>query len=417
MVAHLGESAMAAVTAGSLNSVAAFVLPVGVVFVVSSFSAQYAGRGDLVSARRFAWYGLIVAGLAQGVMFLGLPFLDEALASLDYAPQVESAMNSYLAIRLLSTGVVVGVEALGNYYGGLGNTAIAMKANIAAMISNVFLNWLLIDGHLGAPALGIRGAALASVCSTTLAFVGLTSVFLWRGRGLASSPLKGIELWRLLRFGFPSGLNWSFEFFAFIAFVNVVVASLGTSALAAMMAVIQINSLAFMPAFGMASSGSILVGQSIGKGRKDEVPSLVALTFACTAAWMGVAGLAYLIVPSLLLSPFVSPDSDGSFMRVGVAMLMMSGLWQLFDGAGITLTESLRAAGDTRFPMWTRGVLAWLVFLPGSWISVRYFGGAEKTAMAWLLTYLALLAIVLYFRFRGGAWRDIELVEETLSID
>jgi MATE family multidrug resistance protein len=196
-----------------------------------------------------------------------------------------------------------------------------------------------------------------------------------------------------------------------------VVASLGTSALAAMMAVIQINSLAFMPAFGMASSGSILVGQSIGKGRKDEVPSLVALTFACTAAWMGVAGLAYLIVPSLLLSPFVSPDSDGSFMRVGVARLMMSGLWQLFDGAGITLTESLRAAGDTRFPMWTRGVLAWLVFLPGSWISVRYFGGAEKTAMAWLLTYLALLAIVLYFRFRGCAWRDIELVEENLAIE
>jgi MATE family multidrug resistance protein len=287
-----------------------------------------------------------------------------------------------------------------------------MKANIAAMLANVFFNWLLIDGHWGFPALGVKGAAIASVSASSVAFIGLLTVFLWRSRGLERCRLKLAEFWRVLRFGLPSGLNWSFEFFAFIAFVNVVVASLGTASLAALMAVIQINSVAFMPAFGLASAGSILVGQSIGAGDKNGVPHIVKLTFFSAAAWMGLAALAYVFVPTLILSPFVPAGTDGTFLKVGVLMLMMSSLWQLFDAGGITLTESLRAAGDTAFPMWTRCILAWLVFLPGSWISVKYFGGAEKSAMAWLLLYLGLLSLVLYFRFKNGAWRKIELVPE-----
>src|SRR6185295_1394212 len=80
MVAHLGESAMAATTAGSLNSVAAFIFPMGIVFIVSSFSSQFAGRGDLAGARRYGWYGLGVAVLAQLAMLAFLPFLPRTLA-------------------------------------------------------------------------------------------------------------------------------------------------------------------------------------------------------------------------------------------------------------------------------------------------------------------------------------------------
>src|SRR3954463_10233423 len=75
LVAHLGESSMAAVTAGSLNSVAAFILPMGIVFIVSSFSAQLTGKGDAAGARRYGWYGLALAALAQAVMLCFLPLL------------------------------------------------------------------------------------------------------------------------------------------------------------------------------------------------------------------------------------------------------------------------------------------------------------------------------------------------------
>lgn len=415
MVVHLGEEALAAVTTGSLNAVAAFIFPMGVAFIVASFSSQLTGRGDAAGARRYGLYGLALALLAQALVLLGLPWLPRLVGALGYAPGVESLLVSYLSIRLLSTGLVVGMEALGNYYAGLGNTAIYMKANLAAMALNLPLNWLLIDGRLGFPALGVEGAAWASVASTGLAFGGFLAAFLLAGRGLPRPRLRLRELLRTLRFGLPSGLNWAFEFYAFLAFVNLVVGGLGTTTLAAWMAVMQVNSASFMPAFGLSSAGAVLVGQAIGAGRRDEVPGLVKLTFLTIAAWMGLVGLAYLALPSAILAPFVPAGSEQAFLGLAVRMLMLSAAWQLFDAAGITLAEALRAAGDTAYTMWARGVLAWLVFLPGGWVSVKLLGGRELAALAWLLAYLALLALALWLRFRGGAWRRITLVEEDLG--
>jgi MATE family multidrug resistance protein len=70
----------------------------------------------------------------------------------------------------------------------------------------------------------------------------------------------------------------------------------------------------------------------------------------------------------------------------------------------------LRAAGDTAWPLAARLVLAWGLFVPGAWISVRWLGGTEVTAMGWLIAYLGLLAAILWVRFRSGAWRRIVLV-------
>ncbi|HEY6098846.1 MAG TPA: MATE family efflux transporter, partial [Anaeromyxobacter sp.] len=275
MVSHFGPEALAATTAGAMNAFALFILPMGTVFIVSSFSSQLFGRGDLAGARRYGWHGLAVAAGAQALALASVPLVPAALGALPYEPGVRTAMEGYLALRLLSAGAVVGMEALANYYGGLGNTRLPMIANLAAMALNVAGNWLLIDGHLGAPALGVRGAALASTVSTFVAFAGLFAMFVREARRLGTGRLRAVELVRLLRFGLPSGVNWFLEFAAFAFFLNVVVAGLGTTAVAALMVVVQVNSVAFMPAFGLASAGAILVGQAIGASRSDRVPRLV----------------------------------------------------------------------------------------------------------------------------------------------
>jgi MATE family multidrug resistance protein len=96
-------------------------------------------------------------------------------------------------------------------------------------------------------------------------------------------------------------------------------------------------------------------------------------------------------------------------------MLLLSVAWQLFDAGASVLAEALRAAGDTVFTLWARVAIAWLVFAPGSWISVRLLGGGDAVAVGWFVAYLALLAGVLLARFRSGAWRRIVLVEPTLG--
>lgn len=415
MVAWLGEAALAATTTGALNSFALMIFPFGIVFIVSSFSSQLTGRGDAAGARRFAWYGMILAALAQLLVIAALPLLPQALGWFHYEPAVREAMQSYMSIRLFSTGVAVGIEALGNYYAGTGNTTLQMVFNILAMVLNVLLNWLLIGGNLGCPALGVAGAAWASAISTTVAFAAFFAVFLRHGRTMERSALQRAEFLRMLRFGLPSGFNWSFEFFAYLAFVNVVVAGLGTVSLAAFNTVIQINSFGFMPAFALGSAGAVLTGQAIGRGDKDAVPGILKMTFLVTAAWMGFVGLLYVLLPDLLMGPFKPDGGQGElFLRTGATILMLSALWQLFDAAGITIGEALRAAGDTAYPMWARGIIGWLIWFPGSLITVRHYGGDEIAATLWLVIYLGVLAVVLLLRFRSGAWRRIELVEERL---
>lgn len=413
MVAHLGEAALAATTTGAANTFNLLILPMGLVFIVSSFTSQFTGEGDPVAARRYGWYGLGVALLTQLICLAGIPAVPGFLRAIGYQGEVHGLMSAYLQIRLLTGGAAVGMEALGNFYGGLGNTRLPMVVSLTAMSLNVFGNWVLINGKLGAPALGVRGAALASALATGLAFALFLTLFL-AGLG-APRVFRRVRLvWdefvRMLRFGFPVGLNWFFEFLAFSFFINVLVAGLGTTTLAAFMIVLQINSVSFMPAFGVASAGAILVGQAIGAGHHRDVPHAVSLTAKVVGIWQGAVGLSYLVVPALFMAPFVDErTATPDLLRIGITMLMMSAGWQLFDAAAMTLTEALRAAGDTAFSMWARVVIAWVVFVPGVWISVKVLGGGYIQATLWLIVYIGLLASVLAWRFRGGAWRRIDL--------
>jgi len=216
----------------------------------------------------------------------------------------------------------------------------------------------------------------------------------------------------MLRFGVPAGLNWLLEFLAFSFFVNVVVAGLGTTALAALMSVMQINSFSFMPAFAVASAGAILSGQAIGANQKDHVPVIASLTVKVNVAWQGMVSVVYCALPGLLFMPFAPNAADGaSLAQKGTRLLMLSATWQLFDAVATTMAEILRSAGDTTFTLWARVLLAWLVFVPGAYLSTRYLGWSESGAVLWLAAYLALLAGVLVLRFARGAWRRIQITE------
>ncbi|HEX8439727.1 MATE family efflux transporter [Archangium sp.] len=411
MVAHLGEASLASVTTGAMNAMLVFILPMGTVFIVATFASQYFGSGDVAGARRYAFYGLLIAGLAQLLCLALIPLLPAGLELLGYAPEVREGVREYLRIRLLAGFVVVGLEALANYYAGLGNTRLPMVASVVSMVVNVVGNWLLIDGHLGFPALGVAGAAWATVASSGIGFLGLLACFLFEKRGPRLPRLYGHELLRTLRFGLPSGFNWFFEFLAFTFFVNVVAAGLGTTALAALMAVMQLNSVSFMPSFAVASAGAIVVGQAIGANAKDEVPHAVGLTFLLAGGWQAAVGVLFLVVPERVFAPFTSGEPTGALLAIGARMLRISVGWQLFDAAATTLAEALRAAGDTAFTLWMRLLLAWLLFVPGAWISIRHFGAGAEVAMLWLVVWIGALALALFLRFRGGAWRRFNLVE------
>lgn len=413
MVAPLGEARLAAVTTGAMNIFTLTILPMGIVFILQSFAAQLRGRGELDAIPRYAYYGLIVAGVAGVVAAAGVPAIAPLLSLLGYAPAVRGAMTTYVQWRLLAVVAVVGVEALGNWYGGLGNTRPALVAGVVAMVINVLLNYLLIEPRFGLPGYGVSGAAWASVIASWAGF----GVMLWgflAGAGYRKPTgalgLRLSELRRVLRFGLPNGINWFLEFSAFVLYIDVVIGHLGTTALAGFNVVMQINTVSFMPAFGVASAGAIQAGEAIGRGEHGEVRAIVLRTTLVTGAWMGLVGLCYLSLPDAILGLFARADDSAGLVEVGAFMLAMSALWQLFDAAGITVSEALRAAGDTTWCMWARIVLAWLVFTPASWAAVLIFDGGVTTVMVSLIAYLALLAVAFVSRFLSGKWARIDLV-------
>ena len=294
-----------------------------------------------------------------------------------------------------------------------------MRASLVTMASNVFLNWVFIYGKLGAPALGVTGAALANTIASWLGFAVVAFVFARHDRtsGVRGPlALRVSELVRMVRFGLPNGINWFMEFGAFLLFINAIVAPLGTLPLAAMNVIMTINSVSFMPAFGLSSAGAILVGQAIGRGLKDQVSSIVWRTARVAMTWQGTVGLVYFLLPGPLLMAFAPHGDAGALVRVGAGMLALSGLWQLFDAVGLAFGEALRAAGDTTWCMWARLVLGWLVFVPVAYVVVTVRGGGPIGAVASIVFYIVCLAAMLVLRFRSGAWRRIQLTEPELSV-
>lgn len=416
MVAPLGEAQLAAVTTGALNSFLVIILPSGAVFILQSFTSQLRGRGELAAVRRYAWYGLTLAVVAQLLALLAIPLFPLLLDQLHYDPAVRGFMTTYLAIRLLSVGPAVATEAIGNWYGGLGNTRIAMLAGVTAMVANVIGCYVLIEPRFGLPGYGVAGSAWAATIASCLGLLVIAVPFAL-GWGAPPKParlqLVAREFWRVLRFGIPNGINWFLEFAAFILFINVMVAHLGTTALAAFNVVIQLNSVAFMPAFGLGSAGAILVGESIGKRDYAAVRGYVRLTLTMAAAWMVSVGVLYFALPEPLMRLFAQPGPAlTQFLELGTVMLTFSAFWQLFDAAGITLSESLRAAGDTTWCMLTRIVIAWFVFIPGAWFLVIWRGGGVDAVMSMMVVYILLLSGAFGLRFLSGKWQNIDLIGE-----
>jgi MATE family multidrug resistance protein len=382
----------------------------GTVFIVQSFTAQLRGQGDLVAARRYAYYGLVIALVAALVAALAVPFLPGALSHFGYSRRVHALMSQNASIRLLSVGGAVGTEALGNYYGGLGRTRPAMVAGVVAMVANVALNWVLIEPHFGLPGYGVVGSATASVVATWLGFATIAALFASDGGG-APVRLRAGELWRMLRFGLPNGVNWLLEFSAFTLFVNAGVGHLGTTELAAFNIVLQVNTMSFMPAFGIASAGAILVGENIGRRTLERVWPTVRTTGLVAASWMVFVSVWYLILPQVIVGWFQPRGAaNEALLRTGTTMLALSVGWQLFDAAGLTLSEALRAAGDTFFCMIARVALAWGAFVPAAFLLSRSAAAGAASMMLCLTGYIVLLSITFGARFGSGRWRRIDLI-------
>jgi len=264
---------LAAAVPGGIASFLAVAFFMGLVSCVGVLAAQYHGacRPERVGAA--LWQGVWVS-LASGIVLAALAGLGGPLFELAGHPLSVRGMEvDYFRILTLGGGFFVLSTALSGYFSGLGRTVVVMVVNLAGAAVNIPLDYAFIFGRFGAPELGIKGAAIATVLGSVvscLLFVLLLCAPEAEARHRVRSAwrLEPDMLLRLLRIGLPAGVQFFLDIMAITGFL-LLVGRLGLVALSATNIAFSINGLTYLPVIGLSIAASILVGRSQGQGRPD----------------------------------------------------------------------------------------------------------------------------------------------------
>lgn len=392
----------------------------GVGEYVSVFVAQYtgAGRHERVGAALWqgiwfclpAWVVLASLGLAGGIIF----------SWSGHAPEIVELEISYFRILSLGAGFAVLASVLACFYSGRGMTKAVMLVNMAGMLVNVPLDYMLIYGIGPFPELGIVGAGLATVCGTAIPSV-LFCLLIFKKENERLYKVRSawrpdrVILRRLMRFGLPGGVQFFLDMFA-ISFFVFVVGRLGTAELAATNIIMSLDTVAFLPCVGLHIATSILVGQSVGAGLPEQGARATRNAARLGMLYMGSLGVLWVAAPEPVLHLFQPMDmTEAQFLpveRMGVVMLRFVAAYSLLDALVLVYSGALKGAGDTRFVMWTIALSSLLVMVLPLYVSVEVLGMGYQAPWTIFFVYAAVLALVFGIRFRRGRWRDMRVIEE-----
>ena len=375
-------------------------------------AARRTGQEDPHAAGR-ALAAALQAGLPLGLLLTVLLFQLYPLYYRLVLPAGDALYQpcvDYTLWRITGLAPFVVVSALRGFFNGVGDTRQHMRVAILTNLVHVPLNWLLIYGHLGLPALGAAGAGLSAALSTSAGAL----YFVWRAKRAGLGERWGFRLRmvlrraehaaegpaRLLRLALPAATQAFLVLAGFTLFIAMM-RQVGTTEVAATNVVFTVLSFSFMPGFGVGIAASTLIGQLLGAGRPAE---------ALRAGWeaqklgmlmMSALGLGFIAFPDALAGLF---SADAGVIAAARWPLRLLGAFQALDALGMTTAGCLEGAGLTAFVMRVDVGLNWLLFLPLSWLIIVAGGGGILEGFAALAAYLTAYAALLQRAFRRGDW-------------
>jgi len=414
----------------SIDAIAA-ALPAGITaFVFLSFFAdtagysnviiaQYTGAGALSRVSRVLWQAIYFALIAWLIM-IGISFVGGPLFRLIGHPaEVQELEVIYFKVLCLGSGIHIVGMSFSSFFTGRGVTRPVMIIYIIAMFLNVPLDYALINGIWIFPELGILGAAIATVFSWTTATVLLGIFVFTRENNQVFKVFKNrnfdADLFRrLLRYGVPSSLQFSLDVFAFLFFI-IMVGRIGKMELVVTNIAISLDSVSFRPLMGFVLGTSTLVGQALGRNRPDEAVAVARATMVIVASYISVLVLLYVFLPQPLLELFrprdFSPEDFAAIKGIGVVVLRFVAAYLLFDGLYMISTAVLKGAGDTKFIMWSIGLLSFFGMVMPLYIGIEVFGMGLYYAWGCTVFFLCQLAALTFWRFSQGKWKDMRVIE------
>ena len=401
MVAQLSTAAVAGV--GTSVQVMFFVIAaLGSLSVGSSvLVAQAFGAGKLADASRLSRQSIVWSLLlAIPLAVLGSVFAAPIMGLFGAEDDVTRIGVEYLQVSMATVVVLIVLLIGGGALRGLGDSQTPMRVTAVANVVNVFLNYGLIFGMAGLPALGAVGSAWGTFYSRLLAAALLLYV-MWRGRqGVSIAGRKG---WRpdikvassVLRVGVPAALEQLLIATGF-TLMTIIVASLGTASLAAHRITFNALSLSFLPGFGFGIAATALVGQSFGAQEPEQGAEVADIATRWAILWMA----AMAVVSFFLAEPIVRLYSkDPEVVRTGAAAIRVVALAQPFWATLFVQSGALRGLGNTVFPLRSNSASIWST-MAIAWVIVTFFDGGLAHVWGVFLITSPVNAVFLWRRFR-----------------
>jgi MATE family multidrug resistance protein len=416
-LSRLGEEYLAASMSGGLTQFMVSSFFIGTIGYVTAVVAQYYGAGRKEKCAEATFQAAVLSALSYPILLFISPLARPFFSLLGQsALQVDLA---YTYFHALIFGVIFLIlrHALAGFFIGIGRTTVVMIANAAGMLVNIPLNYILIYGKLGFPALGLQGAAIGTILGNVTIFFILLGFYL-RGKNRAEFLTHKALVFRpailktLLRFGVPAGIEMFLNVAAFNLFVQTM-HSYGTKVAAAVTIAFNWDLVAFLPMLGMGHAVTALVGQNVGAGDLDEARK-TAFT-GLKSAWVYSSSMVVIFVlgaPALagLFIPGLAPGGS-EVSRLAVVMLRLASIYILADSAQIVFVGALRGAGDTRWVMAVSVIIHW-VFAGAVIYLIKVVKISPVAAWGFFIGFIVLLGFTMFFRFQSGQWKKIKMIEK-----
>ncbi|MEM8536234.1 MAG: MATE family efflux transporter [Pseudomonadota bacterium] len=406
MLGWYSVGALAAATIAGTMFFVVFIVGAGFSQAVTPLVAAAAEDGDDVQVRRVTRMGLwlsILYGLAVTLPFF---WAEQILVAIGQDPAVAAEAHIYLQIVIWQMIPALIVWTLKAFLAAMEHTAIILWAMLGTAVLNVLINYMLIFGNFGAPEMGIRGAAIASL-SVNLASVAILVLYI-------NAKLPQFDLFknfwrsdaqvlaRVFRLGWPIGLTSLAEGGLFSASA-VMMGWIGALELAAHGVAIQLASLTFMVHIGFSQAATVRAGRALGRHDEASLRRGGKTAIGLSAIYAVVMSAIFLLTPDILVGLFVDPaDPDRStLIRIGASLVIVAALFQLVDGLQVVTLGLLRGVQDTTIPMVMATISYWVIGLPSSYVLAFTFGLGGVGLWLGLVVGLAVAALLLLLRFWG----------------
>jgi putative MATE family efflux protein len=408
MVGFLGNSALAAVGLGSFVVLMCQAPVFGISTGVQTLAARKKGEGRIDRAVSVLNSALLLVLIAAPLLSLLLIQLVEPLYPLLNKDEavIEQGVP-YLELRLAAI-VFVGMNfAFRGYWNALDLSRLYMMTLIIMHACNIFLNYVLIFGHFGAPALGVTGAGLASAISVAVG----TGIYLYLGfrharkNGFFESLASRQEIGSLLRISIPSGVQQLFFFAGFVALFWII-GTVGTAELAVANVLITVILFAMLPGLGLGIACTTLVSQALGRGDPNDAYRWAWDMTKVTVVVMTVLGLPMWLTPDLVSTLFIHDAATRDLARWPMRLM---GLTMPIEALGFVFMHALLGAGDARGVMYVSVCIQWLLLLPLAYLIGPIMGLGLLAIWITQGGARSLQAAIFLFKWKSRRWQGIEV--------